>query len=205
MDGNNRWSKINSCTQYSSYKKGAQKIIELSQYIFSKYNIDFVSAFALSKNNLKRSKKIINLIIKILNEALENFDESKYNFDLNFVGDFSFLDKKTQFEINRLNNKKKSNKKLLIFINYSGQSDIKDASKKNKKSNNFEKFLATSFIPNPDILIRTGGYSRISDFMLYQLAFTELFFFKKLWPDFNYADIRKIISKYYKIDRKFGL
>ena len=205
MDGNNRWSKINSLNQYNSYKKGAKKIIDLTQYIFSNHEVKFVSAFALSKNNLKRSKKIITLIKKILNEALENFDKDKHKFDLNFIGDFSFLEKKTQYHIDRHNNIEKFDKKLVIFLNYSGQTDIENASKKIKKFNNFKKNLSTNHLPNPDILIRTGGFSRISDFMLYQLAFTELFFLNKLWPDISKSDIAKIMKRYSKIDRKFGL
>ena len=115
------------------------------------------------------------------------------------------MEKKTQYHIDRHNNIEKFDKKLVIFLNYSGQTDIENASKKIKKFNNFKKNLSTNHLPNPDILIRTGGFSRISDFMLYQLAFTELFFLNKLWPDISKSDIAKIMKRYSKIDRKFGL
>ena len=100
---------------------------------------------------------------------------------------------------------------MVVYINYSGQNDILNSVKKlvkiNKKINhtNFVKNLTTQGIPNPDLLLRTGGFKRISDFMLYQLSFTELFFTKKLWPDIKVADLDKLIKKYYSIERKFGL
>jgi undecaprenyl diphosphate synthase len=104
----------------------------------------------------------------------------------------------------------KSKKKLIFFVNYSGVNDIKQSYyrflKLNSKSQNFdiEKFILTKDLPNPDVLIRTGGYKRISDFMLFNISFTELFFLDKLWPDFNYSDLRKCINKFNLIERKFG-
>ena len=91
-------------------------------------------------------------------------------------------------------------------MNYSGKDEIIKASKiHNKSKKNFKANLLTNYLPDPDILIRTGGYSRLSNFMLFQIAFTELFFIKKLWPDINSTDNRRVISKYHMIDRKFGL
>ena len=206
MDGNNRWSKKKYISQYKSYKSGARKLIKLANFIFSKYDTSFISAFALSKNNLDRSVKIINLIKNVLNEALENYNYLDHNFDIRFIGDLSFLNSSTIKKIKLLNNQNYHKSKLLIFFNYSGKDDILRAAKKYKsKSIDFEELLYTQSIPDPEILIRTGGYSRISNFMLYQLAFTELFFLKKLWPEITTVDIKKIIHKYKKIDRKFGL
>ena len=105
----------------------------------------------------------------------------------------------------------KFTKTLIILLNYSGQDDvinsINQINKKKIKPNktNFEKNLLLNSVPNPDILIRTGGYSRISNFMLYQISFTDLFFLKKLWPDLKKNDVKKIINNYRKINRKFGL
>tara|TARA_A100001015_G_C14515888_1_gene528449 strand:+ start:31 stop:315 length:285 start_codon:yes stop_codon:yes gene_type:complete len=93
---------------------------------------------------------------------------------------------------------------MVVFLNYGGREDIQQASKLNKNKNTFEKNLLTFNFSYPDILIRTGGFKRISNFLLYQLAFTELFFMNKLWPDISNADIRKIISQFNKIERKFG-
>ena len=102
---------------------------------------------------------------------------------------------------------------MIIYINYSGKDDIikscndfyKLNSNKNITDNIIKKNLYSKNIPDPDVLIRTGGYQRISDFMLYQISFTELMFSKKLWPDFSNSDVDKLIDKFYKIERKFGL
>ena len=112
-------------------------------------------------------------------------------------------------DLNLINNKNK--KTLFILINYSGQDDILnsviqiDKLKLKPNKANFEKNLFLSDVPNPDILIRTGGYHRISNFMLYQLSFTDFFFLKKLWPDLKKNDVKKIINNFKKINRKFGL
>ena len=107
---------------------------------------------------------------------------------------------------------KKFNKNLIIYINYSGKDDIKQAAmkyclhlKNNKNRIRYEDFLLTNKIPDPDLLIRTGGYSRLSDFLIYQSTFSELFFTKKLWPDFNKNDLHRILDKYNSLERKFGL
>ena len=102
-------------------------------------------------------------------------------------------------------------KKLIILINFSGRQDVIDTINKinlSKKSINIKNFYLNTIlsdIPDPDLLIRSGGYQRISDFLLFNISFTELFFTKKLWPDLNYSDILRIITKYNKIERKFGL
>ena len=127
MDGNNRWSKKNSISKYGSYKIGATKLIKLSNFIFSQTKISYVSAFALSKNNLERSSSIINAIKKILQESLVELSNKKLNYDLNFIGDFSFFDTKTINMIENFNKKKSSKKKLYIYLNYGGREDIQQA------------------------------------------------------------------------------
>ena len=206
MDGNNRWSKKNDFSKYRSYKRGANKLIKISKYIFENSDTNYVSAFALSKNNLNRSNKTINMIKKILLEYLESLNDYHYNFDFYFIGDFNFLDKHIKKKIHEINKIQKHKKKLFIYLNYGGREDILLAAKNyiNQKKS-FENLLLTKDIPDPEILIRTGGYIRISNFFLYQIAFTELFFLKKLWPDITPSDIRKIINSYYKIHRKYGL
>ena len=211
MDGNNRWSKKNSHTKTNSYSQGAEKLLVISDKIFKKYNLKYISAFALSNNNLKRAKTLINILKNILSRFL-NDDEriAKLNFQIIFLGDLNFLGKDLIHKIKYLENlNKKKKQKLIIFLNYSGRKDIDLVYfKKNilKKNNNQTKCnLLTKNLPDPEILIRTGGYQRISDFMLYQIAFTELFFLKKLWPDISVNDVDKIISNYKNINRKFGL
>ena len=138
-----------------------------------------------------------------LNEIDQN--QYKFRFDINFIGNFEFLETKLKNKIVSLNKKNKFNKKLILYINYGGREDIESASISFSKSNSqFTPHLLTNNLPDPDLLIRTGGFSRISNFFLYQIAFTELFFIKKLWPDLNKNDINKIILKYRSIERKFG-
>ena len=204
MDGNNRWSKKNSISKYDSYKRGASKLFSLSNEIFSNTNVDTISAFALSKNNLQRSSNALKVIKDILFESLIEFEKNSKNFDLIFIGDFNFLEKKIKNKINMINKNQLFKKKLLVYLNYGGREDIQQASKLKKNKNIFEKNLLTFGFSNPDILIRTGGFKRISNFLLYQLAFTELFFLNKLWPDISNSDIKKIISQFNKIERKFG-
>lgn len=115
MDGNNRWSKKHSIAKYDSYKLGATKLIKLSNFIFSQTNIRYVSAFALSKNNLNRPSSIINIIKRILNESLVEFSNKKLTYNLNFIGDFSFFDTETKNMIESFN-KTKSSKKKIIYI-----------------------------------------------------------------------------------------
>lgn len=215
MDGNNRWSKKNSKNLYEAYYSGAKKLVSLSKYLFDHYELNYISAFALSKKNLKRSSAIIKTLRKVLEYFLNH--ENKLinrNFQIYFKGDFSFLDEKS---IDKIYSLEKSNpnskKKLIIYINYSGKDDIIKScnnyfqlnSNKLITDKTIKENLYSKNIPDPDILIRSGGYQRISDFMLYQISFTELMFTKKLWPDFSNTDLDKFIKRYYEIDRKFGL
>ena len=205
MDGNNRWSKKNNCSKYHAYNFGAEKLIKLSRFLFYNYDLNFISAFALSRNNLNRSSSIINSIKKVLSQSLKRLDLNKNDFDIFFIGNFNFLDMETKKKIYEINNIKKNKKKLIIYLNYGGREDIENAAKSmNKSQKPFKDFLHTKNLPDPDILVRTGGYKRISNFLLYQLAFTELFFMKKLWPDIKNNDLNKIIEKFHTIERKFG-
>ena len=212
MDGNNRWSKKKNFNLSKGYTSGAHKLIKITTHIFKNYDVKYVSAFALSKNNLNRSKIIISTIKNVLLDFLNKY-EKNYNFDfkIKFIGDLNFLNKNIKDKIKLIENINTSSKyNLIIFINYSGQSDISNSinnlnkfSKINELS--FSKILKTKNLPDPDLLIRTGGFQRLSNFMLYQLAFTELYFTKKLWPELTNIDIDKYIKNYHRIDRKFGL
>ena len=213
MDGNNRWSKKNNINKYQGYKKGANTLLNLTNYIFKNTDIKYISAFALSKNNLNRSKNLISTLKKILVEFLDKTIIKKNNdFNIRFIGDRKFLNKEINKKINTIESSKNHSKKyLLIFINYSGKSDIDQAAYnfyKNKSKNGkllLKDYLLTKSFPDPDLLIRSGGFARLSDFIIYQSTFTELFFTKKLWPDLTKRDLSKIINKYQSIERKFGL
>ena len=205
MDGNNRWSKKKSLSKFNAYKKGAENLIKLSHFLFDNTEAKFISAFALSKNNLDRSSSVLNIIKKVLKNSLKQLNENELNFDIHFLGKFDFLDKETQDFITKLNCINKFHQKLFIYINYGGREDLENAAinLKSKKSN-LKDNLITSNLPDPDILIRTGGFHRISNFLLYEIAFTDFFFLNKLWPDLSNADLRKILKNYSAIERKFG-
>jgi undecaprenyl diphosphate synthase len=214
MDGNNRWSKKNNSTLYDSYCLGAKNLFKISNYLFKNYNIPFVSAFALSSNNLYRNKNIISTLKRVLSHFLNKIDiDFEYDYKIKLIGNRNFFDKKEQKKINELENKNlESNHTLFIFINYSGQEDIINSvnkcivKKKHKVSREyFEKNLQTNILPNPDLIVRTGGFQRLSNFMLYQVAFSELYFTKTLWPSFNQNSLKKIIDNFDRTERKFGL
>ena len=212
MDGNNRWSKKKNLNQYKGYSDGVNRLIKITKHIFKNYDVKYISAFALSKNNLNRSERIISTIKSVLLDFLNKYEENyNLNFKIKFIGDLNFLNKKIRDKIEIIENINLSSKNyLIILINYSGQYDIVNSLNSFNKSskineNNILKKLYTKDFPSPDLLIRTGGFQRLSNFMLYQLAFTELCFTKKLWPELKNADIDRFIKNYYRIDRKFGL
>lgn len=212
MDGNMRWSKLKNLNYFDSYLIGAKNLLNLSDYLFKNYNVSYISAFALSKNNLKRSQKVISTLKNVLEYFLNSEQEdSKKNYQVIFKGDKSFLKSYLIKKIEKLEKLNiNSSKKLFIYINYSGQDDILEACQKlikSKKKINYKNFvdnLVTKNVPFPDMLIRTGGYKRISDFMLFQSSFSELMFTDKLWPNLKKVDLDRFINKYYKINRKFG-
>jgi len=213
MDGNNRWSIKRKINLFDSYLVGSKKLLSISNYIFSNYETKYITSFALSKNNLNRPSEKLKTLIKVLEYFVDDKHKlNEFKFNILIKGNFSFLNRKLIKKINELNHDNKNySKSLIILLNYSGQDEIFDSVKqivKNKEKvnkHNFEKNLLLNEIPNPDMLIRTGGFKRISNFMLYQLAFTDFFFTKKLWPDINNNDIKKFYNIFYKLDRKFGL
>ena len=212
MDGNNRWSKKNNLSKFKGYMEGSKTLVNLSNFIFKNTNTKYISAFALSKNNLNRSKSLITTLKKVLLEFLNKKIDNEIltDFNIKFIGDRSFLNDDLNSKIDQVEKFKSQSKKyLLIYINYSGKDDIKQAVYnynvyKNKNKLKLEDFLLTKGIPDPDILIRTGGYKRLSDFLIYQSSFTEFFFINKLWPDLKKRDLSNILNKYYLLERKFG-
>lgn len=213
MDGNNRWSKKNKKSLYDSYLKGALKLFEISDYLISKKKIHTVSAFALSTNNLKRSKGKLEIINKVITNTVEKIiANNSYGFKIRIVGDINvfsetLLEKIKLLEKRNLN----SNKTLNIFINYGGQEEIINLINyfRNSKTLVTKEIVYSQYFKNlyssPDLLLRTGGFQRLSNFILYQISFSELFFIKKLWPDINKKDLDKIINTYKVIERKFGI
>ena len=170
MDGNHRWSEKNRLDPFDGYIKGSKKLLEISNYIFDNFDTQYITAFALSKNNLKRTNKKIKILKSVIRYFLEDLDSlSRFKFKISIKGNLGFLEKGLINKINDLNSRNLRYKKnLIILVNYSGQDDILNSiikiSKLKLKPNrkNFEKNLFFSSLPNPDLLIRTGGYQRIS-------------------------------------------
>jgi undecaprenyl diphosphate synthase len=212
MDGNGRWGLLHKNSRNEGHKAGlntVEKIIKES----IKQKIDYLTLYAFSTENWKRPKKEINYLFSLLENFLLNKIENlnKQNIKLKIIGKKNFS-KKLNNLLNSAEKKTSKNSKLQInlAINYGSKFELINAFKKLHKSKdqinevNLEKHLQTKNIPNPDLLIRTGNTKRLSNFLLWQLAYTEIYFEKKLWPDFNERDYIKIIKKFKKIKRNFG-
>ena len=212
MDGNGRWGLKNKNSRNAGHKAGlktVEKIIKESL----KNKIKFLTLYAFYTENWKRPKKEINYLFSLLESFLINRIEElhKQNIRLKIIGVKNFSKKLNKLLI-ASEKKTNKNKKLQInlALNYGSKFELinafRELEKKGDKINekNFTKYLQTKNIPDPDLLIRTGNTHRLSNFLLWQLAYSEIFFEKKLWPDFNEKDYNKIINKFRNIKRNFG-
>ena len=212
MDGNGRWGLKHKNSRNAGHKAGidtVEKIIKASL----KKKIKFLTLYAFSTENWKRPKKEIKYLFSLLeyflNKRIEEF--YKQNIKLNIIGTKKFS-KKLNKLLNSAELKTSKNTKLQVnlALNYGSKNElifaikrlIKSKNKINEK--NFSNYLQTKNIPDPDILIRTGNTKRLSNFLLWQIAYSEIFFEKKLWPDFTEKDFDKILDKYKIIKRNFG-
>ena len=210
MDGNGRWGKKKKRSRNFGHLKGVEVVKKVVQSSI-KYKIPVVTFYVFSSENWSRPKREIDYLFRLINNyfSKEILNTIKEGIKINILGEIDKLPKDIKKTLKSAINKTKKNKKILVnlAINYGSKKEILIAIRKNKKKVNqvnFEENLFTKNIPYPDILIRTGGHQRLSNFMLWQLAYAELFFLKKLWPDFNSNDLIKIIKKYKKIKRNFG-
>ncbi len=216
LDGNKRWAKKNNFNNSIGYKKGFDNIRNIVNYSLSK-KITYLTIFALSSENYNRSS--VNLIYEII---YDNFSKTftdlikEKGVKVNIFGSRINIPKKIldifeNIELNSLNNK---NLILNIAFNYGFKDEVKYVLNKvlinkNKSITENQKKIKELFYlgsqPDPDILIRTGGFKRLSNFIMYNLTYTELFFTETYWPDFSEEEYNSIIDKYYKINRKYGL
>ena len=212
MDGNGRWGIKKKNSRNAGHKAGL-KTVELIIKKSLDHNIKFLTLYAFSTENWKRPKKEINYLFNLLENFLRtkliNFEKNDIKLKIigkkNFSKSLNDLLKKSEL-------KTKNNTKLQVnlALNYGSRSEIVNAvnklNKKNLKINekNISLNLFTKNIPDPELLIRTGNTKRLSNFLLWQLSYSEIFFEKKLWPDFNAIDYRKIIFHFRKIKRNFG-
>ena len=212
MDGNGRWGKKRGKSRNFGHINGVNTVKKIVQESI-KLKVPFLTFYVFSAENWKRPKNEINflfgLISNYFNSEINNV--VKNGIKLNIIGQQNKLPVKLKNILNNVILKTKKNKKIIInlAINYGSKHEILNAVQKIKNSkkiniNKINSNLYTSGQPDPEILIRTGGKKRLSNFLLWQLAYTELFFLDKLWPEFNEIDLKKIIKKYHQIKRNFG-
>ena len=212
MDGNGRWGLKHKKSRNSGHKAGLKSVESIIKRSI-KYNIKFLTLYAFSTENWKRPKNEINYLFKLLESFLISKigEFHKQNIKLKIIGNKNFS-KKLNMLLNSAEKKTSKNSKIQInlALNYGSKLELVNAVRLASNNDyiinekNIEKFLYTKNIPDPDILIRTGNTKRLSNFLLWQLAYTEIFFEKKLWPDFNEKDYSKIINKFKKIKRNYG-
>ena len=210
MDGNGRWGKKKRKGRNFGHLKGVETVKKIVKSSV-KNKIPIVTFYVFSSENWKRPKTeirfLFNLIKNYFNKEIINV--TKQGIKLNIIGDLNPLSKDLRKTLIKSVELTKKNRKILVnlAINYGSKNEILKAARKSQKNFNlksFEKNLDTRNQPNPDILIRTGGHQRLSNFMLWQLAYAEFFFLKKLWPDFSPKDLSKIIQKYKNKKRNYG-
>ena len=212
MDGNGRWGLKNKNSRNAGHRAGLNTVERVIKETI-RNNIKFLTLYAFSTENWKRPKKEINFLFNLLENFLKEKieDLNKQKIKLKIIGKKSFSTRLNNL-LNLSERKTSKNKRLQInlALNYGSKSELIHAFKelaKNKElinERNLKKYLQTKDIPDPDILIRTGNTKRLSNFLLWQVAYSEIFFEKKLWPDFNEKDYYKIIKKYKSIKRNFG-
>ena len=212
MDGNGRWGLKHKNSRNAGHKAGLNTVESIIKQSI-KNKIKYLTLFAFSTENWKRPKKEINYLFNLLENFLINKIDNlhKQNIKLKIIGSKKFS-KKLNLLLNLAEKKTSKNSKIQInlALNYGAKFELISAIKKLQKNKdkinekNIEKFLYTKNIPDPDLMIRTGNTKRLSNFLLWQLAYSEIFFEKKMWPDFNDKDYLKIIKKFKNLKRNFG-
>ena len=213
MDGNGRWGLKHKKTRNAGHKAGLETVEKIIKETI-KNKISFLTLYAFSTENWKRPKKEINYLFNLLEVFLKKRlnELHKQNIKLKIIGSKNFTNRLNKL-LNLSEKKTEKNNKLQInlALNYGSKIEIIGAFKQMVKKkilfneHNVSKYLFTNNIPDPDILIRTGNTKRLSNFLLWQIAYTEIFFVKKLWPDFNEKDFNKIVKKFRVIKRNFGM
>jgi len=213
MDGNGRWGLKNKKSRNLGHREGlvtVEKIIEAT----IKKNIKYLTLYAFSSENWKRPQKEVIFLFNLLEEFLIKKTENlnKNNIKLKIIGDIKQLPKKLTKILSNSEKITKNNKKLQInlALNYGSKNEIINAINLIKKkklpytASNIDQHLYTRNITEPELLIRTGNTNRLSNFLLWQVAYSEIFFIKKMWPDFKVNDYYKILNKFKNLKRNFG-
>ncbi|MCX7845890.1 MAG: isoprenyl transferase [Dictyoglomaceae bacterium] len=220
MDGNGRWAQKRGLPRIIGHREGALVVERISEVGF-KWGIPYLTFFAFSTENWKRPRDEVEALMGILDESIDKFRNKliENNIKLKVIGDISAIPSYLQTRIERVIDETKNGDKgvVTVALNYGGRWDIITACKRivhdvtQKKISledismeNFSNYLSTHDLPDPDLLIRTSGEYRISNFLLWQLAYTELWFTNKYWPDFNEEDLKEACIEYAQRKRRFG-
>jgi undecaprenyl diphosphate synthase len=213
MDGNGRWGLKKGKSRDYGHAKGLETVEIIIKNSIEK-KIPYLTLYTFSTENWKRPKKEINFLFNLIRKSLKKNIKRiiRQGIKINIIGNKRGLPKDIIKIVKQIEKKTSLNSTIVLnlALNYGSKEEILNAGKKviilNKKMTlkNFEKNLYTKDIPDPDILIRTGGDQRLSNFLLWQSAYTEIFFIKKLWPEFNKTDYTKILNKFSKTKRNFG-
>ncbi len=218
LDGNKRWAKKNNLRIEEAYNEGIENVLRISKQLIKK-NIKYLSVFTLSTENIKR--KSVKIIFNSIFSKFSNFLNTIINDNqirIQVIGERDNLPIKLKELIIEAEEKTQNNTKLTLILafNYGFKSEIISAFRKGyneiliKKNFNIDdinlnKFFYLEDTPDPDILIRTGGYKRLSNYLMYNLCYTELFFTNTFWPDFNINELDVFIKEFENIDRNYGL
>ena len=209
MDGNGRWGKKKKRSRNYGHLKGVEVVKKIVSFSI-KTKIPIITFYVFSSENWKRPKREVFYLFKLIKNyfSKEIKNITSQGIKINILGEINRLSADIKSTLKKTEELTYNNKKIIVnlAINYGSKIEILNAIKKTKKLTikNFKKNLYTKNLPDPDILIRTGGHQRLSNFLLWQLAYSELFFLKKLWPDFNSNDLINIIKKYKTSKRNFG-
>jgi len=213
MDGNGRWGIKNKNSRNAGHKAGLHTVEQIIEETINQ-KISYLTLYAFSTENWKRPKKEIFFLFSLLENFLSKkiIELHKNQIKIKFIGNINKLSKKLQLLIIKSEKKTLNNKKLQVNIalNYGAKEELLYAINKVKKTKKIftekqiEKYLYTKGIPDPDLLIRTGNTHRLSNFLLWQLAYTEIFFIKKLWPEFKKDNYKRLIQKFRLLKRNFG-
>ncbi len=212
MDGNGRWAKKRGLKRIEGHKKGAEVVKEITTYCADNPEIDILTLYAFSTENWKRPKMEVDFLMKLLDNWLKKELETYIKNDVKFetIGDISKFSDKLKKRIQYTKEVTKNNKKLtqVLALNYGSRDEITRAVKKLVEKNeeitpeNIQKNLDIS--RDVDLLIRTSGEIRISNFLLWQIAYAEMFFTPTLWPDFTTIELEKILNEFKNRERRFG-
>ena len=216
MDGNGRWAKAKGKNRIFGHKNGVTAVRETVESAVEN-NIEFLTLYAFSTENWLRPKLEVNSLMNLLVSSIINETKTLMNNDIKLmaIGDINKIPKTAKNKLDSIIEKTKKNSKmsLILAISYSGRWEILNAVKKIIKNNIdvneinehlFEQYLETKNVPDPELVIRTSGEHRISNFLLWQIAYSELYFTNVMWPDFRKKDFINAIIEYQKRDRRFG-